>query len=203
MNEIKSFTIYREIFKLIDTIKPIKKRNDFLGKIIDFYYKDIEPEFKKNSNEEAIWENIEKPIRKYKIKALNGSKGGRPKDETSKKTETKNKTKIETETETEKESTSNDVFVNVNVINKNNKNNSKFIKPSIEEIKEYCSKRNNSINANAFYDFYESKGWKVGNQSMKNWKACVRTWEQREENKPKKKTISEIFEEVKKKNGYR
>ena len=55
-----------------------------------------------------------------------------------------------------------------------------FIKPTIEEIEEYCSERNNGINANAFYDFYESKDWYVGKNKMKDWKACVRTWEQRQ-----------------------
>lgn len=56
----------------------------------------------------------------------------------------------------------------------------RFKKPSIEEIAAYCEERKNGINAQRFYDFYESKGWKVGNQPMKDWKACVRTWEQRD-----------------------
>lgn len=106
MNEIKSFTIFREIFMLIDTIKPKKKRDDFFGKLCDFYFKDIEPIFEKNSYEEIVWENISKPVKKYKTNALNGAKGGRPKT----KTKTENKTK----TLTENESTS-DVIVNVNV----------------------------------------------------------------------------------------
>lgn len=55
----------------------------------------------------------------------------------------------------------------------------KFIKPTLEEIKQYCLERNNGINAEAFYDFYESKDWYVGKNKMKDWKACVRTWEQR------------------------
>lgn len=59
----------------------------------------------------------------------------------------------------------------------------KFVKPTIEQIAEYCSERKNGIDPQNFFDFYESKGWKVGNQSMKNWKACVRTWERREANK--------------------
>lgn len=54
-----------------------------------------------------------------------------------------------------------------------------FVKPTIEEIETYCKERNNGINANAFYDFYESKNWYVGKNKMKDWKACVRTWEQR------------------------
>lgn len=61
---------------------------------------------------------------------------------------------------------------------------SKFVKPSVEEIAAYCAERNNNIDPQQFFDFYESKGWKVGNQSMKDWRAAVRTWERRE--KPKK-----------------
>jgi hypothetical protein len=53
----------------------------------------------------------------------------------------------------------------------------KFIKPTLDEIKTYCSERSNSINPQKFIDFYESKGWLIGKNSMKDWKAAVRTWE--------------------------
>ena len=55
----------------------------------------------------------------------------------------------------------------------------KFTKPTLEEVKDYCNERHNGINPNRFYDFYESKGWYVGKTKMKDWKACIRTWEQR------------------------
>ena len=54
-----------------------------------------------------------------------------------------------------------------------------FTKPTIDEIKEYCKERNNSVNADAFFDFYESKNWYVGKNKMQDWKAAIRTWEQR------------------------
>lgn len=57
--------------------------------------------------------------------------------------------------------------------------NSRFVRPTIDEIAAYCSERKNSVDAQAFFDFYESKGWRVGNQPMKDWKASVRTWERR------------------------
>ncbi len=67
---------------------------------------------------------------------------------------------------------------NVNVIKeKNIKKRKVFQKPTIEEIKQYCTDRNNNVDAEQFYDFYESKGWKVGKEPMKDWKACIRTWE--------------------------
>lgn len=56
----------------------------------------------------------------------------------------------------------------------------RFVKPVLEEIEVYCKERNNNVDAQRFFDFYESKGWKVGNQPMKDWRACVRTWEKRE-----------------------
>lgn len=54
-----------------------------------------------------------------------------------------------------------------------------FRKPSITEIAMYCKARNNNVDAEAFWNFYESKGWKVGNATMKDWKAAVITWEKR------------------------
>lgn len=53
----------------------------------------------------------------------------------------------------------------------------RFKKPTIEEIQAYCDERKNGIDAERFYDYYESKGWKVGKAPMKDWKASVRTWE--------------------------
>ncbi len=68
-------------------------------------------------------------------------------------------------------------------------NNKYFNKPTIIEIKDYCLERNNNIDANSFFDFYESKGWMVGKNKMKDWKAAVRTWELRENNSKYKKTV--------------
>lgn len=53
----------------------------------------------------------------------------------------------------------------------------KFVKPSIQEIQFYCLERSNTVNPDKFFDFYESKGWKVGSSPMKDWRAAVRTWE--------------------------
>jgi predicted phage replisome organizer len=63
----------------------------------------------------------------------------------------------------------------------------RFEKPTLSQITQYCLERNNSVNAEQFYDYYESNGWKVGKNSMKDWKACVRTWERNGYDKPIKK----------------
>ena len=66
---------------------------------------------------------------------------------------------------------------------KNDKNDKKregFAPPSLSEIKDYCLIRKNNVIADSFMDFYESKGWMVGKNKMKDWRAAVRTWENRE-----------------------
>ena len=64
----------------------------------------------------------------------------------------------------------------------------RFVKPTVEDISAYCNERKNTVVAQRFFDFYESKGWVVGKTPMKDWKAAIRTWEQRdkEKNPPKK-----------------
>ena len=57
------------------------------------------------------------------------------------------------------------------------KEKKKFKVPTIEEVRQYCEERKNGIDAETFWNFYQSKGWKVGKEPMKDWKACVRTWE--------------------------
>jgi len=58
-----------------------------------------------------------------------------------------------------------------------NNKRTRFIKPTVEEVKAYCEERNNNLNAQHFVDYYEANGWKVGKNTMKDWKAAVRTWE--------------------------
>ena len=60
-----------------------------------------------------------------------------------------------------------------------------FVPPTPAEVNAYCQERNNGIDGNEFCDFYTSKGWKVGKNPMKDWKAAVRTWERsRKQNTP-------------------
>lgn len=53
----------------------------------------------------------------------------------------------------------------------------KFTAPTVAEVRAYCLERCNGINPEHFVDFYEAKGWKIGKEPMKDWKAAVRTWE--------------------------
>ena len=70
----------------------------------------------------------------------------------------------------------------------------RFRPPMIEEVKAYCQERRNGVNAERFVSYYESNGWRVGKNPMKDWKAAIRTWEVRdgyEKVEPKQKTPEE------------
>jgi len=86
---------------------------------------------------------------------------------------------------------------NININNTNLTDSNKkafFKKPSLDEVKNYCILRKNNIDAQAFIDFYESKGWQIGKEIMKSWKACVRTWESRDKKNPK--TMSKLDAQI-------
>lgn len=70
----------------------------------------------------------------------------------------------------------------------------RFVKPTLDDIFDYCSERQNNVDYQKFYDYYSSNGWKVGKNPMKDWKAAVRTWEKNET--PKKKNILSTWEEA-------
>ena len=59
-----------------------------------------------------------------------------------------------------------------------------FNAPSLEEVAAYCAERQNGIDPQAFIDHYASNGWMVGRSKMKDWRACVRTWEARRRENP-------------------
>lgn len=73
----------------------------------------------------------------------------------------------------------------------NNINNKLFKPPTVDEVEAYCRERNNSIDAEAFVSFYESKGWMIGKNKMKNWQAAVRTWEQKDKERGAANEVSE------------
>ena len=174
-----SFIFYKSFFDSIKELDPKDQvqiynaifEYQFNGEIIDLkgvcksIFTLIIPQLEANNN-------------KYK----NGCKGGRPKkkpNENQKETKTKPKNNLNKTKAKPNDNVNENDNVNDNVIKKENIQRKKLQKPTIEEIQKYCDERNNGINAEAFYDFYESKDWYVGKNKMKDWKACVRTWEKR------------------------
>jgi len=86
----------------------------------------------------------------------------------------RNKPSLEEEEEEEKK-----------YIKKKSPSNGQFKKPTEDEVKAYCNERKNHVNPKDFINHYETVGWMRGKNKIKNWKACVRTWEKNAE--PKRK----------------
>lgn len=86
------------------------------------------------------------------------------------------------------QSLTNNISLN-NTNNNINNNNNRFTKPTLEEVSDYCKERNNKIDPEHFIDYYNSNGWKVGKNSMKDWKATIRNWEKRSTTTPTKQPI--------------
>lgn len=84
------------------------------------------------------------------------------------------------------------------------KSASRFVKPTVEEVRAYCQERENDIDPAEFVDFYASKGWMVGSSPMKDWRACIRTWERSHAKgrksaspqRPKNETLGEMYKRL-------
>jgi hypothetical protein len=136
--------------------------------------------------------NLDASRNRYSAAVENGKKGGRPPTNQSKKP-TKNQSnnqrvKPNKNQDKEKEKEKDRDKEKDLEMEKDNKdadkppshsNSTRFIPPSVDEVKAYCIERGNKIDPQYFVDFYASKGWKVGKEKMKDWKASVRTWEKR------------------------
>lgn len=76
----------------------------------------------------------------------------------------------------------------------------RFKKPDLQDVERYCKERNNHIDPNEWFNYYSANGWKVGRNPMKDWKACVRYWEQKHNStqplmNARKKTQAELIDE--------
>lgn len=56
----------------------------------------------------------------------------------------------------------------------------RFVPPTLTEVQDYIQKNSYSVDSSTFIDFYTSKGWMVGSNKMKDWKAAVRTWQRKQ-----------------------
>ena len=125
----------------------------------------------------------------------NGQLGGRPRKtrETQinpeKPTETQNNPQKPNETQKTQIEIESEIKTEINTPLPNGNKGSKaatpptretrFSPPSLSEVQAYISERGSAVDAQQFVDFYASKGWMVGKNRMKDWKAAVRTWEKR------------------------
>lgn len=193
-----SVVFYKTFYDCIKEL-PEERGYALFNAVCEYAFNEIEPDL--SGLEAGIFGMIKAQIdannKRYengKKGAEHGKKGGRPKkgenpadttpeeketpegipcdksknpkgDIAPEKEETPNVNDNENENETVKKETPNGVKKN-------------FVPPTVSEVREYCESRNNGVDAQAFVNFYQSKGWMIGKNKMKDWKAAVRTWEQ-------------------------
>jgi len=91
-------------------------------------------------------------------------------------------------------STINTTYIREDVTNVTSKR--RFVPPTLDEVTAYCRERGNGVDPETFIDFYTSKGWMVGKNAMKDWKAAVRGWEQRDRARPAKPSKPGRFDAI-------
>jgi hypothetical protein len=174
----KSFILYNDYKEHISLLSQSEK-GDLLDCIFNFTNgEEVSPSGIVAMAFSFIKSQLERDNISYEAKRernrKNGLKGGRPS-----KSERLNEEPKETENnrtvflETEKSLNDTDTDTDTDIIKKQ----TKFKKPTVDEVKSYCLERNNSVDPQRFMDFYASNGWKVGKNPMKDWKASVRNWE--------------------------
>lgn len=167
-----SFQHYENYFEASEhSTKPER----FNYAIVKFFYEGIEPTFEEDLDR-FLWRMVRPSIECSRRQANRNQPGphgsvnnpdgreGKYKPKIKPKTNPKNK-QIEIEIEEEKDS--------------NNKR-SRFVPPTVEEVRSYCEEKGYFIDPAGFVDYYEASGWMRGNTHIKDWRACVRLWKSKD-----------------------
>jgi hypothetical protein len=191
----KSFVLYADLIATVG-----KLPDEIAGKLFKIvleYVNDLDPvvdDLLLSVAFEPIKLQLKRDLKKYQGKREQWSDAGKKSAEARRlaklaadKLEKLNGSNL-TDVENRSTVSTDNVNVNVNVIKENKQK--KFIKPTIQEVRDYCNERKNSVNPARFVDFYESKGWKIGKVSMIDWRAAVRTWEKNPDNNSDNKKLN-------------
>ena len=198
----ESFVLHAEYIEDL----PEELKGAFLRYIYEYGINEIEPELsgleltvwlkiKRRIDDDVLaYERKVSNLKQNKNRTATGAKSTAPTDNRTDTERTPNGHRTENTTEEEKPSgdRTDSVSVNVSVNDSVNVSDSvnvaeakpaepaparkRFVKPELEEIREFCFEKNINIDVDRFFNYYESKGWKVGVSPMKDWKAAVRNW---------------------------
>lgn len=196
MADTKQFNFFESYYRSFQNLPP-----EVVGEVVKamgsyFFENEI---IELNGLSQAVFELIKPVMDSSKKKAENGSKGGAPKGNTNAKKQAKNNQKQANDnqkTSNEQAKTSDkekdigdrnkDIGEGIKEIKEKDsptesRKRKSFTPPTLEEVTAYCQERNNGIDPESFIDFYTAKGWKIGKEPMKDWKASIRTWEKRKQ----------------------
>ena len=199
----ESFVFYKSFLDAIELLPEGEQLKAF--KLIAHYGANGEMPEGEQTLANAIFLMAKPNIDATKEKRSNGKKGGRPAKETEKNAEKEIEKPVVIENENHRLSKpESNVDVNVNVdgnvdvnVNVNDdvnvngdeeskkgaKQSSRFTPPTREEAAAYVKEQGlTRVDLDKFFDYYQSNGWKVGKNSMKDWRATLRNWNRNEVN---------------------
>ena len=165
----KAYFQYYETFEtIIEKIKDIEQREWLRKVIIQYGLHGTAPESFNSEALEIAWtickDLIDQQIHRREVNAANRA-GKKAEPETNKENlaaEPQPEEKPEQEIQQEKPKRKN------------------FVKPTVEEIAAFCKEKKYTVNAQQFFNYYESNGWKIGRNAMKSWQAAVQNWNTRD-----------------------
>lgn len=186
MDERTQFTFYASFFDAVSRIKKKADRADAYDAICAYALREEDPDFSKMSDAAQIAfllikPNLDSSRRKAKSGKDGGSRKASGKQNGSKQEANCKQDERESEKEKEKEKEGeieNECYPPTPL--PGGTKAKRFIPPTVDEVAAYCQERGNGLDPEAFVDFYASKGWMVGKNPMRDWKAAVRTWERSE-----------------------
>ena len=165
----KAYFQYYETFEIvIEKIKDIEEREWLRKVIIQYGLHGIEPETFNSEALEIAWtickDLIDQQIHRREVNAANraGKKAEPATNKENLAAEPQPEEKPAQEIQPEKPKRKN------------------FVKPTVEEIEAFCKEKNYTVNAQQFFNYYESNGWKIGRNAMKSWQAAVQNWNTRD-----------------------
>lgn len=151
-------------------------------------------------NERFIWpaakQSIDLAAEKAEKLRENGMRGGRPKNQNKPEETKENQTEPDKTDDNQAEAEKKRKEKKGKEKGKNQEGNilsiNRFIQPTVEDVQKYCEENDIfGFNAERFIDYYEARGWMIGKNKIKNWKACIRTWLHNEEQRRKEEKEKE------------
>ena len=165
----KAYFQYYETFEIvIEKIKDIEEREWLRKVIIQYGLHGTAPESFNSEALEIAWtickDLIDQQIHRREVNAANRA-GKKAEPET-------NKENLAAEPQPEEKP--------AQEIQQEKPKRKNFVKPTVEEIAALCKEKKYTVNAQQFFNYYESNGWKIGRNAMKSWQAAVQNWNTRD-----------------------
>lgn len=202
MGKRESFVFYRSFLEAIEDL-DIATQNEFFMAISKYALDGQHPQF--TGLKQAVWKqikyNLDISIARYEKCVDNGGKGGAPKGS---KNNPKGRNQYSKDNQKDNQEDNQEDNLNVNDNSNDNPNvndnaNDKkeinlkrqtFKSPTLQEVKDYVLEKGYNMSAEMFFDYYTSNGWKVGRNSMKDWKAAVNNWNRKQSSFENSKLIN-------------